>query len=92
LPSTTAQSALLVSDPAGELVLSGSEDHHVYAWHLNSRSVAGLLRGRPSEDTPGDGHCDAVLAVDANPVLPMIASGGYERDRTVKLWAPPPRA
>ncbi len=45
------------------------------------------LEGRPDRNAPGDGHCDAVLAVDAHPKLSVIASGALEKDCTVKLWA-----
>lgn len=73
------------------LVICGSEDHHVYVWAVNgSRGGAapllGVLRGRPSADAPGQGHCDAVLSVAAHPTLPVMASAGHERDRAVKIW------
>ncbi len=42
------------------------------------------LQGRSDENAPGDGHCDAVLAVDAHPTLSVIASGALEKDRTVR--------
>lgn len=42
--------------------------------------------GRLEPDADGDGHCDKVLAVDAHPKLPQIASGGLSKDCTIKIW------
>lgn len=82
------QAAFVVNDPDHKkYVVSGSEDHHVYIWDLNTRTVAGLLRGRRSADAPGEGHSDVVLSVDATEgagVPPLIASCGM--DSTVKIW------
>ena len=48
--------------------------------------VVQVLQGRPSKDAPGEGHCDAVLAVACHPKETMIASGGLTADCTVKIW------
>lgn len=50
--------------------------------------IAGILRGRPSADAPGGGHCAIVLSVDAalEPGRQLIASGGQAGDGSVKIW------
>ena len=81
------QAAFLVNEPSDEkYIVCGSEDHHVFLWRLNTKSIVGLLRGRADPGAPGDGHCDVVLSVATNDSVPMIASAGGERDCTVKLW------
>jgi COMPASS component SWD3 len=81
------QAAFMVNEPTGnKYVVCGSEDHHVFLWDLNQRHIAGILRGRPGPDSPGDGHCDVVLSVDTNTLEPIIGSAGGTRDKTVKLW------
>ena len=81
------QAAFLVNDPSGnKYVVSGSEDHHVYVWDLNKRSIVGLVRGRRDADAPGEGHCDVVHGVDVSPTAPMLATSAGGRDATVKLW------
>ncbi len=57
-------------------VISGSEDHSVYVWDVQSRQVLQILRG----------HCDVVMSVAVHPFKKMIASGALEKDRTVILW------
>jgi WD40 repeat protein len=51
--------------------------------------IAGILRGRPSPDAAGDGHCNTVLTVDAAMAAgrELIASGGHMGDGTIKIWA-----
>jgi COMPASS component SWD3 len=83
------QAAFLVNEPAPsteQYVISGSEDHHIYFWDLNQKTVTGVLHGRPGPDSPGAGHCDVVHAVDTSSREALVASGGGERDGTVKLW------
>ena len=81
------QASFMVNEPTGnKYVVSGSEDHHIFMWDLNNRTVAGVLRGRSGPDSPGDGHCDVVMSVDTNPAEPVMASAGGPRDRTVKIW------
>jgi COMPASS component SWD3 len=81
------QAAFMVNEPTGnKYVVCGSEDHHVFLWDLNQRSIAGILRGRSGPDSPGDGHCDVVLSVDTNTLEPIIGSAGGTKDKTVKLW------
>jgi len=69
-----------------KLLLTGSEDHHIYAYNLNTREVVGILRGRPSADAPGTGHCDVVHSVDANNHKSILASAAGTSDCTVKVW------
>ena len=141
----TAQAALLTNEPSPQrqYVVSGSEDHHAYLWHLQSTEVgagwracrccgagaatallpsgtegrphpavrvrhspgthcasprglaapplpqvAGILRGRATPNSPGDGHCDVVLSADTcqQPGRPLIVTAAAERDSTVKVW------
>lgn len=87
------QAAFLVTEPTGcKYVVMGSEDHHVFVYDLNKRSIAGILRGRATPDSPGNGHCDVVYCVDSNPATPMLATAGGARDRTIKLWKYKPPA
>jgi len=55
----------------------GSEDHSVYMWETNSKKVAQKL----------EGHTDVVLALDTHPTLPLLASGGMDKDPTVRVWS-----
>jgi hypothetical protein len=50
--------------------------------------IVGILRGRPTADAPGDGHCSTVLSVDAAVEVGcrLIASGGQLGDGCIKLW------
>lgn len=54
----------------------------------NATQIAGILRGRPSQDAPVGGHCATVLTVDAalEAGCLRIASGGQKGDGSVKLW------
>ena len=68
-------------------VISGSEDHHIYIWDLNTRVCKGVLRGKSSPDAKGDGHCDVVLGLDTSRASPLLASSSGSADCTVKLWS-----
>lgn len=68
-------------------VISGSEDHHIYIWDLNSRVCKGVLRGKSSPDAKGDGHCDVVLGLDPSRASSLLASSSGSADCTVKLWS-----
>ena len=50
--------------------------------------IVGILRGRPTADAPGDGHCSTVLSVDAAVEVGrrLIASGGQLGDGCIKIW------
>ena len=83
------QASFVVNEPSGnnnKYVVCGSEEHHVYLWDLNQRNIKGILRGRATADSPGDGHCDVVHSVDTSAVDPIIGSGGGEKDKTLKVW------
>jgi len=58
----------------GTWIVSGSEDHKVYLWELQSRSIVQIL----------EGHNDAVLAV--HPTRNIIASGSIGGDLGIRLW------
>ena len=45
------------------------------------------IEGRPDASAPGQGHCDAVLAVACHPKQAIIATGALKRDPTIRLWA-----
>eukprot|EP00959_Pyramimonas_sp_CCMP1952_P448965 9401005-Pyramimonas_sp.AAC.1 len=86
--SNFMQSASLGANgiPQHQYIVSGSEDHGVYLWDLNSREIVQKLDGRESADAQGDGHCDVVVAIDCHANRPVIASGSLEKDKTVKIW------
>ena len=71
-------------------VLCGSEDGGVHVWDLQSCAPRQVLPGRASADAPGDGHCDAVVALDVHPTRRLFASGALDADRTVKIWTHEP--
>ena len=54
--------------------------------------VAQRIPGRAEPSDPGNGHCDAVLCIDAHPTRPMLVSAGHKKDRTAKLWEHQPLA
>ncbi|RHY12372.1 hypothetical protein DYB37_000343 [Aphanomyces astaci] len=57
-------------------VVSGSEDGNVVLWDVQTQSIAQIIPA----------HTDAVLAVAANPMRPMLATGALEKDKTIKVW------
>jgi COMPASS component SWD3 len=69
--------AIFASTGARPYVVAGSEDKRVCVWDVQSRELVQAL----------EGHTDAVLAVDAHPSLDVLASGGVEGDRCIKLWS-----
>ncbi len=48
--------------------------------------VVQRIAGRATAADPGDGHCDAVLAVAAHPAHPILASGALRADCSIRLW------
>ncbi len=69
------------------LILAGSEDHSAVLWDVNSKQVVQVLPGRLNPETPGDGHCGAVLCCASHKSRQLLATGGHTEDATVKLWA-----
>lgn len=58
------------------LVYSGSESGKIHMWDLQSKAPLQVI----------EAHSSAVLAVDAHPTEHILASGGIEKDNTVKIW------
>ncbi|PWY96994.1 WD40 repeat-like protein [Testicularia cyperi] len=76
--------ALVLANPGADnvdansqlLVASGSEDHKVYFWNLQTKEIVATIPA----------HKDTVISVDLHPTLPIIATGALEHDHTVKVW------
>ncbi|GAA5924232.1 hypothetical protein JCM1841_006881 [Sporobolomyces salmonicolor] len=66
--------SILTTD--GKYLLSGSEDHKVVVWDLQSREVVDTL----------EAHKDVVVALAHHPTMAILATGGLEKDATVKIW------
>lgn len=70
----------------------GAQSNHVTRILSLDVQVLQQIPGRTSADEPGHGHLDCVLSLDTHPTKPIIASGGHEKDATVKLWQHQPVA
>ncbi|GMH77603.1 hypothetical protein TrRE_jg9760, partial [Triparma retinervis] len=70
--------AFVTADRSNPRIVSGSEDGRVHVYGVNSRGTQQVI----------EGHGDAVLAVDSSGQVDMMATGGMEKDPTVKFWAP----
>lgn len=55
---------------------SGSEDHKIYLWDVQTEEVAGTL----------DGHKGCVLGLSHHPSRNLLASGALERNSVIKIW------
>ncbi|OQV15478.1 WD repeat-containing protein 5 [Hypsibius exemplaris] len=57
-------------------VVSGSEDGKLYVWDVNTRKVLKTL----------EYHKDVCCATACHPFQRIIASGGLEKDRSIRIW------
>jgi len=68
-------------------VVCGSEDNNIFVWDINSMQIVQKIEGRAGKEDAGEGHCAAVVCVDANPRVGLIVSGALEEDNSVKIWS-----
>ncbi|KAK3007404.1 hypothetical protein RJ639_017172 [Escallonia herrerae] len=68
--------SVLRSVPNENYIVSGSEDHCIYIWDLQGKSVLQKL----------EGHNDTVVSVSCHPYQKKIASAALDGDRTVRVW------
>lgn len=60
----------------GKYIVSGSEDHCVYLWDLQQKTMVQKL----------EGHSDTAISVSCHPSENKIASAALGNDRTVRIW------
>lgn len=57
-------------------VVSGSEDHSIYIWNLQTQKVEQILPD----------HKDTVLSICSSETLKMLASGSMENDCSIIVY------
>ena len=73
-------------------MVSGSEDHKIYLWDVQSRDVVQVLEGHTGthdslfSEAGADCCQDYVLAIATHPTKSIIASGAIHSDLGIRLW------
>ncbi|GAA6020516.1 hypothetical protein JCM11491_001382 [Sporobolomyces phaffii] len=61
----------------GKYLLAGSEENNkVFKWDLQTRQIVDSFIA----------HKDVVIALAYHPTLPILATGGLEKDKSIKVW------
>jgi WD40 repeat protein len=82
------------------MLVSGSEDGGICMWNILSveeQNIFNFEREKLGEEKktiimPGEllykvrAHHDVVSALDCHPFLPLIISGGMDKDCSIKMW------
>ncbi|MEW5302460.1 MAG: hypothetical protein WDW38_002381 [Sanguina aurantia] len=88
-----AFSAFCTATPGVPLVVTGSEDGSISLYDLATAKVVQHIPAARSS-TPhaqgaaeSHGHSDAVLAIDCHAKSGLMATGGHEKDPTIRVWS-----